>query len=320
MSLPEQAPELVAPPVPAAQDPDDARRGVVAALLAYSMWGFLPILFRLLDGVGSVLIVAERTVWSMVLLALIIAFTGGFGEIRALLSDRRRMRVVALSALLLGGNWLLYVYAVESGQVLEASFGYFINPLVNIAIGMIFLGERQNMLQTISIGIAVVAILIQALALGSIPYIALGLAFTFGFYGLIRKTAQAGPTTGLFAETLVVSPIALGYIGYSIATAGIGVHADPATMALLIFTGPMTAIPLLLFAYGVRRLRMTTIGMFQYISPTLQFLVAILLFGEELNGTRLLSFALIWLSLVVFSWDSFRRHRHAALAVEGASA
>ena len=308
MTLPEQAPEIAAPEnTAAAKAPNETRNGVIAALSAYLLWGFLPILFHLLEQAGSVLIVAERTLWSLVLLAAIIAFAGGFAEVRAVLSDGKRMRVIALSAVLLVGNWLLYVWAVETGQVLEASFGYFINPLVNVAIGMILLGERQNRMQTIAIAIAAVAILIQAAGLGRVPVVALGLAFSFGFYGFIRKTAQAGPATGLFAETVVVAPFALAFVAFDIATRGIGVHADPGQMLLLVLTGPATAIPLLLFAYGVRRLRLTTIGMFQYLAPSIQFLLAITLFGEDLNPLRLLSFALIWVSLMVFSWDSFRR-------------
>ena len=312
MTLPEQAPEVAAPDTTL---PDTAssetRKGVVAALSAYLLWGFLPILFRLMEAAGSMLIVAERTLWSLVLLAVILAFAGGFAEVRAVLSDGRRMRVIALSAILLVGNWLLYVWAVETGQVLEASFGYFINPLVNVAIGMILLGERQNRMQTIAIGIALVAILIQAAGIGRIPFVALGLALSFGFYGFIRKTAQAGPATGLFAETVVVAPFAMAFVAFDLATRGIGVHADLVQMTLLVLTGPATAIPLLLFAYGVRRLRLTTIGMFQYLAPSIQFLLAITLFGEELNLLRLLSFALIWVSLMVFSWDSFQQRRRA---------
>lgn len=312
MTLPEQAPEVAAPDTTL---PDTAlsetRKGVVAALSAYLLWGFLPILFRLMEAAGSMLIVAERTLWSLVLLAVILAFAGGFAEVRAVLSDGRRMRVIAISAVLLVGNWLLYVWAVETGQVLEASFGYFINPLVNVAIGMILLGERQNRMQTIAIGIALVAILIQAAGIGRIPFVALGLALSFGFYGFIRKTAKAGPATGLFAETVVVAPLAVAFVAFDLATRGIGVHADPVQMTLLVLTGPATAIPLLLFAYGVRRLRLTTIGMFQYLAPSIQFLLAITLFGEELNPLRLLSFALIWVSLMVFSWDSFQQRRRA---------
>jgi len=316
MSLPESAPEAIAPAaaVTSPIDPVEGRKGVLAALAAYTFWGFLPLLFRQIEAAGSVLIVAERTVWSLVLLAGILAVTGGFGEVRALFADRRRALGTLLSAVLLAGNWLLYVWAVETGQVLEASFGYFINPLVNVLMGMVLLGERQNRLQTISILIAVVAIGIQAIGLGGIPYIALGLALSFGFYGYFRKTAQLGPASGLFAETAMLTPAALAFIGYGFVTSGPGVHADPYMMTLLVLTGPATAIPLLLFAFAVRRLRLTTIGMFQYIAPSIQFLLAIFLFGEHLNGLRLLSFALIWVSLMVFSYDSFRRRGRAPVA------
>lgn len=315
MTLPEQAPDVAAPAArPLVADPKETRNGVLAALAAYLFWGFLPILFRALDSVGSVLIVAERTLFSLVLLGIILAVGAGFREVRQLLTNWKTFRIIALSTALLVANWLLYVWAVETGQVLEASFGYFINPLVNVAIGMIFLGERQNRLQTVAIGIAVVAIGIQAVGLGKFPFIAVSLALTFGFYGFFRKTAPSGPTSGLFAETLVAAPFALAYVALDIATKGLGPHADPTMMSLLMLTGPATAVPLLLFAYGVRRLRLTTIGMFQYLAPSLQFLVAVLLFGEHLNGTRLLSFALIWLSLAVFSYDSFRQRGAARAA------
>ena len=315
MSLPESAPEAIAPAeiaAPSHPAAADGRNGVLAALAAYTLWGFLPLLFRQLEAAGSVLIVAERTVWSLVLLAGILGLSGGFGDVRALFADRKRALGTLLSAVLLAGNWLLYVWAVETGQVLEASFGYFINPLVNVLMGMILLGERQNRLQTISILMAAVAIGIQAIGLGSVPFIALGLALSFGFYGYFRKTAQLGPASGLFAETAMLTPVALGFVLYTIVSSGPGVHADPYLMTLLVLTGPATAIPLLLFAFAVRRLRLTTIGMFQYIAPSIQFLVAIFLFGEHLNGLRLLSFALIWVSLMVFSYDSFRRRGRAA--------
>lgn len=301
------APSSLAASGPTATDLNETRNGVVAALVAYCLWGFLPLLFHALESVGSVMIVAERTVWSLVLLAIVLIFTRGYGEVRALFADRRRVLITFVSAVLLAGNWLLYVWSVETGQVLEASFGYFINPLVNIVMGMVLLGERQNKLQTVSIVIAVIAIAIQAIGLGKIPYIALGLALSFGFYGYFRKTAHLGPASGLFAETVMLAPFALGYVIFNIATVGMGPHGDPYLMGLMILTGPATAIPLLLFAFAVRRLRLTTIGMFQYIAPSIQFLVAIFLFGEHLSELRLFSFALIWLSLMVFSYDSYRR-------------
>ena len=309
MSLPETSPDRAVPSAATSGrlPTSEATKGVIAALLAYGFWGFLPLLFRQLDSVGSVMIVAERTLWSLVLLAIILMFVGGFADVRVLLADRRRALWTLLSAVLLAGNWLLYVWAVETGQVLEASFGYFINPLINVLMGMVLLGERQNRLQTVSILIAVVAIAIQAVGLGAFPFISLGLALSFGFYGYFRKTAKLGPAVGLFAETLMLAPVALIYVLYNLATVGVGAHGDPYLMTLLVLSGPATAVPLLLFAYGVRRLRLTTIGMFQYIAPTIQFMVAIFLFGEHLNALRLISFGLIWVSLLVFSYDSFRR-------------
>ena len=311
MSLPESAPEALAPAV-AVSTSTDSRNGVIAALAAYTLWGFLPLLFRAIGAAGSVMIVAERIVWSLLLLAAILAFRGGFGDVRALLADRRRTLLTLLSAALLAGNWLLYVWAVESGQVLEASFGYFINPMVNVAMGMVLFGERQNRLQTVAIGIAVIAMAIQAVGLGHFPFIALGLALSFGFYGYFRKTAHLGPASGLFAETAILAPVALIYVIFNIATWGPGIHSDPYYLLLMILTGPATTIPLLLFSFAVRRLRLTTIGMFQYIAPSIQFLLAITLFGEHLNGLRLVSFALIWVSLLVFSWDSFQRRPRTA--------
>ena len=313
MSLPESAPEALAP-ADAGSASTDGRNGIVAALAAYTLWGFLPLLFRAVGAAGSVMIVAERIVWSLLLLAGILAFSGGFREVRALFADRRRALLTLLSAVLLAGNWLLYVWAVESGQVLEASFGYFINPMVNVAMGMVLLGERQNRMQTIAIAIAVVAMAIQAVGLGHVPFIALGLALSFGFYGYFRKTAQLGPASGLFAETAMLVPFALGYVVFNIMTWGPGIHADPYYLTLMVLTGPATTIPLLLFAFAVRRLRLTTIGMFQYIAPSIQFVLAITLFGEHLNSLRLLSFALIWVSLMVFSYDSFRRRGRSATA------
>jgi chloramphenicol-sensitive protein RarD len=314
MSLPESAPATLAPAPSPAIDANDAANGVVAALIAYLLWGFLPLLLHPLSEAGAVLVVAERTVYSLILLAIVLAITGKFGEVRAFLRDGRKVRVLAISSVLLAFNWLLYVYAVDANELLQASFGYFINPLVNIAIGMVFLGERQNKWQTVSIGIAVIAIGIQAAALGSVPYISLGLAISFGLYGYFRKTAMLGPATGLFAETLMIAPVALAYIGYNLVTVGIGVHSDPTMLLLLILTGPATAVPLLLFAFAVQRLRLTTIGMFQYLAPSIQFLIAVFVFHEEMNATRLVSFALIWLSLAVFSWDSFRRRPRAVVA------
>lgn len=289
--------------------------GLIAGLAAYLLWGFLPLLFKLLDGVPAATIVADRTIWSLLLVGAILVVSRRLPEIRAALAHRATLRSMLLSSVLLAGNWLIYVWAVETGQVLEASFGYFINPLVNVAIGMAFLGERQNRWQMVSIIIAIVAIGIQAVGVGGVPYIALSLATSFAAYGYFRKTARVSSATGLFAETLLLLPLAVGFLLYTfVRDGGVGPHADPFLMGMLLLSGPGTALPLLLFAFAVQRLRLTTIGMLQYIAPSIAFVLAITVFGETLNPVRLLSFGLIWLSLLVYTVDSWVRMRNRATA------
>ena len=296
-------------------EPQRAERGLAAGLAAYLMWGFLPLLFQALNHVSAMTLVANRTLWSLLLVGAILMVGGRTAEIRAVLRDPITVRNMGIAALLLASNWLLYIYAVETGQVLEASFGYFINPLVNVALGMVLLGEKQNRWQAVAIAIAVVAIGIQTLGLGRIPYIAIALALSFAAYGYMRKIAKASSTPGLFVETLLLSPLALLWLIFTfIRDGGIGPHADPGTLGLLMLTGPGTAFPLLLFAYAVQRLRLTTIGMLQYLAPSIAFILAIVVFGEHLNGTRLISFGLIWLSLAVYTADSMLRRRARVVA------
>jgi chloramphenicol-sensitive protein RarD len=233
------------------------------------------------------------------------------GEAATAIRDPKTLRSMVISALLLAVNWLVFVWAVETNQVLETSFGYFINPLVNVAIGMVLLGERQNRWQTVAIAVACIAIIVQAMGLGRVPWVALALAFSFGFYGYFRKTAKVGSASGLFVETLVLAPLALGYLAFTFIRDGnIGPLADPATLGLLALSGPATAMPLLLFAFAVQRLRLTTIGMLQYLAPSIAFILAITAFGEPINTTRLVSFGLIWLSLAIYTADSFFRRRN----------
>lgn len=286
---------------------EERRAGFTAGIAAYLLWGFLPLLFKLVEHAGALTVVADRTLWSLLFVGVILYFARRFGDVRRALADRRTLLALALAALLLATNWLIYVWSVETGQVLEASFGYFINPLINVAIGMLFLGERQNRTQAIAIAIALVAVLIQAIGLGRIPYIALSLAITFAAYGYVRKIARVAATPGLFLETLVLAPLAVAYLVWSIASFGLGPHGDPQTLLLLALTGPGTAVPLLLFNVAVKRLRLTTIGMLQYMAPSIAFVLAIVVFGEELNATRLFSFGLIWLSLAVFTFGSMRK-------------
>ena len=302
---------LAQPPIPLSDADQRARSGLLVGLVCYLLWGFLPLLFHILEAAGSVTIVASRTLWSLFFVGAILIAGRRMGEVKAALRDPATLRSMAISAVLLAANWLIYVWAVDTDQVLEGSFGYFINPLVNVAVGMLFLGERQNRWQWLAIAVAIVAIFIQAAGIGRVPYIALSLAVSFGFYGFFRKTAKVGSASGLFVETIILVPLAVAWLAYTmIAAHGPGIYGDPYYATLLVLTGPATAVPLLLFAFAVQRLRLTTIGMLQYLSPSIQFLLAIFVLHEPINATQLLSFGLIWLSLAIYSADSlFRRNK-----------
>ena len=285
---------------------DNVRLGVIAALSTYVLWGVLPIFFKFLEHVEPIGVVANRILFSLILVGLILYFRRQFGEVRTALKDRRTVLAMCVSAVLIAANWLIFVIAVGNAQILEVSFGYFINPLVSVAIGMVLLGERLSRTQAAAIAIAVVAIAIQAVGLGSIPWVSLALAFSFGFYGYVRKTVNVGSAAGLAIETAVLVPISAAYIVYLLLGPIPDFYADPTTTLLLVLTGPLTAIPLVLFAFAARQLRLSTIGMFQYIAPSMQFLTAVFLFSEPLTVSRLISFALIWLSLAVFSYGSWK--------------
>lgn len=290
-------------------DEKNRRDGVVATVAAFVVWGFFPLLFLLLDGVDPFLIVAHRIVWSLLFVGIVLLVTSRLDELKAAFSDRGTLLRLFLSAVVVAGNWLLYVWAVINNHLLETSFGYFLNPLVSVVLGMILLGEKLTPMQWVAFAIAGVAMALQAIGLNGIPWIALGLAFSFAFYGYIRKTVRTGSTTGLFIETTLLVPFALGYIIWSIVATGIGPHGRADQMIVLIITGATTSLTLLLFAYGVQRLRLGTVGLIQYTAPSIQFVLALVFFGENLNTMRLLSFALIWVSLVIFTWDSMRQHR-----------
>lgn len=285
---------------------DNVRLGVIAALFTYTFWGVLPIFFKMIEHVDPVGVVANRILCSLIFVAAILWLRRQFGEVKVALRDRRTILALCVSAVLIAGNWLIFIWAVGNELVLEVSFGYFINPLVSVAIGMVLLSERLSRTQAVAIGIAVVAIAVQAIGLGTIPWVALALALTFAFYGYVRKTVNVGSAAGLGIETLVLVPLSAAYIIYLLTGPAPDFYADPTTTFLLMLTGPFTAIPLVLFAFAARQLRLSTIGMFQYIAPSMQFLMAVFLFGEELTVPRLISFGLIWVSLFVFTYGSWK--------------
>lgn len=291
----------------AAGDAAALRAGAGAALGAYGLWGTFPLMFRLLQGASAPLIVAHRIVWAVPFVLLILWVYGRLGEVAGALRNRRAVAGIAMSATLLGVNWLIFVWSVEANRVLETSFGYFINPLVSVAIGMVFLGERHGRRQTIAILIAVAAVALQAVAIGGLPWVSLALAFSFGFYGFARKTVPVASTPGFFIETLMMLPFALGYIVYVLWRQGPGMMAVPQDLSYFVLTGPATAIALIMFAFATKRLRLASMGMFQYITPSMHFLIAVLLFHEPLTPLRLVSFVLIWISLAVFTSGLWRR-------------
>jgi len=303
------------PSSPAEANARAARQGMFAALAAFVTWGLAPLYFRALGSVPPFEIVAHRVLWSALLLALMLAtlrFTGGFERVGAVLRQPRLLALLALTSLLTSSNWLVFIWAIDAGRLLEASLGYFINPLVSVALGAIFLGERLRPLQATAVAIACAGVAWRVWQLGSLPWIPLFLAGTFGLYGLLRKRAPVDAVGGLFIETLVVAPLALAWLLWLHAQGSLAFGSGNPAEWLLPLTGVITAIPLMLFAVGARRLPLATVGFLQYIAPSLNFLVAVLLFREPFDTTQLVGFALIWLALAVYSADMVRAGRQAA--------
>jgi chloramphenicol-sensitive protein RarD len=283
----------------------DAKLGGISAISAYILWGVFPLYFKLVGEVSVYTVIAHRVVWSALFVALFLLLVGRIREIIPIFKSRRSIFWLIFSTLTITVNWTIFVWAIDNQMVLSVSFGYFINPLVNVALGMILLGERQNKLQTLAIGIAIVAVGIQAYGVGGLPWVSLALAVSFALYGYFRKTVDVGAAPGLLIETTMLLPFAILFLIWFGPTTPVAQEdASINLWLLLMLCGPVTAIPLILFSIGARRLRLTTIGIFQYIAPSIQFVLAITLLGEELNEMRLLSFMLIWVSLAVFTYDS----------------
>lgn len=287
---------------------------MLAALFAFIVWGLAPLYFRALDGVPPFEIVAHRVLWSALFLAGLLAFmpfTGGFARVRSVWQQPRLLALLALTSLLTSSNWLVFIWSIDAGRLLEASLGYFINPLVSVALGALFLGERLRPLQALAVTIACVGVGWRVWQLGSLPWIPLFLAGTFGLYGLLRKRAPVDAVSGLFIETVLVAPLALAWLLWLQHHGSLSFGGGGITDWLLPLTGVITAVPLMMFAVGARRLPLATVGFLQYIAPSLNFLVAVLLFREPFDSTQLVGFALIWLALAVYSADILRAARSA---------
>ena len=291
--------------------------GLALGFSAYLLWGFFPVFFKALVEVTPLEILAHRIIWSTLFLVLLISGRKQWHVLSSILKNRKDRLRLLLTAILISTNWLVFIIAVEAGYVLQASLGYFMTPLVNVLLGRLLLSEYLRFWQKISVGLVAIGVLCQIFVVGQFPWIALVLASTFGLYGLMRKTASFDSLTGLTGETLVITPIALAYLAWlGINDNMVFWHGALKLDLLLPASGIITAIPLLLFAAATRRLRLSTIGFLQYITPTMHFLLAVLLYKEPFSAAHMVSFALIWGALIIYSIDATRAIGMARPATE----
>jgi chloramphenicol-sensitive protein RarD len=302
---------------PAPEEQRSAGVGVVLAISAYLLWGFLPLFFLLLAPANALEIVAWRVLFSLVFCAILLAVTRSWRRLGGLLLDRRVTLTLLVAGILILVNWLVYVFATLQHEVVQASLGYFTNPIVTVLLGIFVLRERLRPMQWVSIGISAVAVLVIAVNYGGFPWIALALAFSFGLYGLIKKRVgdRVDALSGLTIETMWLAPVAIGQLVFVALTTGltIGNVSTLQTVAML-FAGVVTAVPLLLFAGAARRLPLTTIGLTQYLTPIMQFLIGVLLLHESMPPARLIGFVLVWVALIVLTIDRFWASRRPNVA------
>ncbi|MBK9522656.1 MAG: EamA family transporter RarD [Rhodocyclaceae bacterium] len=285
------------------------RHGTLAGIGTYIIWGVVPIFFKQIDTIPAGEVIAHRVVWSLLLMAIYLWLTQGFAVVKTVLREPRQMARIAIASLLVGTNWLIFVYGVNQGRILETSLGYFILPLLNVALGVMVLNEKLRRLQWLAVTLAAIGVTIEAVRVGGLPWISLTLAATFGFYGLMRKQLPLDSANGLFLETACMTPLALGYLFWLSFNGQSHFGASTQVDLMLAATGVVTAIPLLLFAIAARRLPLSTIGFLQYLAPTISFMIAIFLYHEPMNVHRALGFAMIWAALIVYSIDMLRGRR-----------
>ncbi len=281
-------------------------QGYIYAVLAFSFWGLVPIYFKLISTVSPTEVLAHRIIWSVVLLFGIVLVSKQFGAFKLLIKDISKIKYLVLSSLLVSTNWLVFIWAVSNNMITESSLGYYINPLVNFMLGIIFFKDRPSFWQKVAIGLAFLAIVYQVISIGSVPIVSLALAFSFAFYGLIRKKVNLPSVSGLYIETLILFPIALLYFSYLIST-GDNAFVLPlnGVSYLLLLAGIITVIPLLWFNAAATKISLIHIGFFQYIGPTVSFLLAIFVYDEPLGKEKLVTFILIWIALLIFSVDAY---------------
>ena len=293
-----------------------AVRGFAAALGAFIVWGLFPLYLKPLHAVGTLEVIAHRVTWSCVFIFIWMLVRGELGQVRATLTNPALLWRLCISAGLITVNWVVYVYAVANGHVVETSLGYFINPLLNVVLGLVFLRERLNPAQWISVGLATVAVLYMSVISGNPPWISLTLAAAFGLYGFVRKVIPVEALPGLAVETFLLLPVAAGYlIWLEMTHVGALGHSGGVIDAMLVAAGPITAVPLFLFAYGARLIPYSAMGLIQYVAPSLQLALGLVVFGESLEHSRAVGLALIWVGLAIYTVDGIWRTRPRRSAV-----
>lgn len=285
------------------------KSGVIFALCAYTMWGIAPIYFKALAAVPPVEILMHRVVWSMLVLVVLIVSLRHVKKVKAALADRRVLLTLMAASALLACNWFLFIWAVNNDFMLEASLGYYINPLLNVFLGRLFLGETLRMTQKVAVGIAILGVAIMIFNFGYLPWIALTLAVSFSIYGLLRKTVSVDSLPGLFVETSFILPAAIIYWVF-FATQTSDMASNPASLnMLLLMAGVVSTAPLLCFTAAARRIRYSTLGFFQYIGPSLMFILAVTVYDEALSKGQLVTFCFVWTALALFTFDTFKHYR-----------
>lgn len=298
----------------------DAARGALAAAGGFLFWGLVPVYWRQMQSVSAFELIAHRLVWSLVLLLGVVAWRGRFTVLRASLRDPGLLGRNLLSSVLLAANWTIYIWAVNSGHVIESSLGYFLVPLVNVALGSLVFHERLRPVQWVAIGCAAAGVALLIVRLGHAPWIGLTIAVTWSGYGLLKKKSSLGAITGLTVETLLLFPFAAAALLWWHHTgAGALGRVDARLHAYVLSVGLVTALPLLLFAYGAQRIRLTTLGLLQYLAPSVQFLIGLLYYKEAFGADQMLAYGVIWTGLALYTADSFWAQRHRLLGAAGAT-
>lgn len=291
---------------------NSARRGFFYALAAYCLWGFFPLYFRAVDFVPPAEVLVHRVVWSVPFALAVIAAQGRLNELKALFLNVHILRMMLLTAVLVSVNWIIFIWAISVNLASETALGYYINPLITVLMGFALLGERLTKLQMAAVLLAVTAVVIRTVAEGALPWISLTLAFSFALYGYFRKTVAVGPTQGFLVEVVLLSPFALAYWAWLVWQGDNHFSFADGSAYLLMLAGPVTAVPLILYAFGAKLLRLSTLGLMQYIAPSLIFVIAFTTFGEELGLWQAIAFGLIWTALALYSWEMLRQNRRSS--------